>query len=124
MRRLFLLAAGVAACARPGSTPTTIAGAHGADSLELIVAGTTDTHGWLRGWDYFANAADTTRGLARLASIVDSLRAANPERVVLLDAGDLLQGTALATIAVRDTDRPNPIVAAMNAMQYDAAVIG
>ena len=29
------------------------------DTLDLIVAATTDVHGWLRGWDYFANAPDT-----------------------------------------------------------------
>jgi 2',3'-cyclic-nucleotide 2'-phosphodiesterase (5'-nucleotidase family) len=94
------------------------------DSLTLYVAGTTDVHGWLRGWDYFANAADTTRGLARVATIVDSLRKAHADRIVLVDAGDDLQGTPLANVAVRDTGLRNPIVAAMNALRYDAAVIG
>lgn len=125
MRRLLLLAACVAACARPGNppSPATVTG-EGPDTLDLIVAGTTDAHGWLRGWDYFANAPDTTRGLTRLATIVDSLRAANPDRVVLVDAGDDLQGTPITSIALRDSLAPNPIVAAMNAMRYDAAVIG
>jgi 2',3'-cyclic-nucleotide 2'-phosphodiesterase (5'-nucleotidase family) len=124
MRRLALLAIGIAACSRPGGAPASSAVQPRADSLELIIAGTTDVHGWLRGWDYFANAPDTTRGLSRVGTIVDSLRAANLDRVVVVDAGDLLQGAPMTSIALRDSLRPNPIIAAMNAVRYDAAVIG
>ena len=112
----------LSACA--GVTPAPIPATGTADTLTLFVAGTTDVHGWLRGWDYFANAPDTTRGLARAATVVDSLRAAHPDRVILVDAGDDLQGAPIANIALRDSLRSNPIVAAMNVMRYDAAVIG
>lgn len=130
MRRLIVLAALVATgCAAPRNAPA--AGAPAAaqprpDSVDLVIAGTTDIHGWLRGWDYFANAVDSTRGLSRVATIVDSLRAANADRVLLVDAGDDLQGTPITSIAVRDSasGRSNPIIAAMNAARYDAAVIG
>lgn len=115
----FALAIALAACAtapRPAETPTTV---------QLIVAATTDVHGWLRGWDYYANSADTTRGLTRAATIVDSLRAAHPGQVILVDAGDLLQGNPLAyTAAHVSGDTSSPIVVAMNAMRYDAAAIG
>jgi 2',3'-cyclic-nucleotide 2'-phosphodiesterase (5'-nucleotidase family) len=95
------------------------------DTIDLTVATTTDVHGRLRGWDYYANQAEAVRGLSRAATIVDSVRAANPGRVILLDAGDLLQGNPLAYVAARvSRDRTNPIVAAMNAMQYDASAIG
>ena len=124
MRRLLILAGVVSACVRPGGSPATGGAVYAADSLDLIVAATTDVHGWLRGWDYFTNAPDTTRGLARLATVVDSLRAANADRVLLVDAGDDLQGTPITSTALRDSLRPNPIVAAMSAMRYDAAVIG
>lgn len=94
-------------------------------TVELVVATTTDVHGRLRAWDYYANQSEAVRGLSRAATIVDSVRAANPGRVILLDAGDLLQGNPLAYVAARVVaDRTNPIVAAMNAMQYDAAAIG
>jgi 2',3'-cyclic-nucleotide 2'-phosphodiesterase (5'-nucleotidase family) len=119
MHRLLLLALTLAACASASQTNDRRA------TVELIVAGTTDVHGWLRGWDYYANAADTTRGLTRAATIVDSLRAAYPGRVVLVDAGDLLQGNPLAYAAARvSSDTTSPVVAAMNAMRYDAAAIG
>lgn len=127
MRRLWYLTVCMAACARPASpppAPTSAAAAPAADTVQLVIAGTTDVHGWLRGWDYFADAVDSSRGLTRLATIVDSVRAANPDRVVLVDAGDDLQGTAITSIALRDSLLPNPIIQAMNALRYDAAVIG
>src|SRR5688572_30806410 len=97
-------------------------------AVELVLAATTDVHGRLRGWDYYQSdpaKAVEPRGLARAATIVDSLRAAHPGAVVLLDAGDLLQGNPLAYVAARVShDTLNPIVGAMNAMDYDAAAIG
>jgi 2',3'-cyclic-nucleotide 2'-phosphodiesterase (5'-nucleotidase family) len=123
MRRLPLLAALLAACASPPQRAMPDAPVR-PDTIELVVAATTDVHGALRGWDYFADAPDSTRGLTRAATIVDSLRAAHPGRLVLVDAGDLLQGTAITSIALRDSLQPNPIIAAMNALRYDAAVIG
>jgi 2',3'-cyclic-nucleotide 2'-phosphodiesterase (5'-nucleotidase family) len=93
--------------------------------IDLAVATTTDVHGRLRGWDYYANQEDAIRGLSRAATIVDSVRTANPGRVILLDGGDLLQGNPLAYVAARvSRNRSNPIVAAMNAMHYDASAIG
>jgi 2',3'-cyclic-nucleotide 2'-phosphodiesterase/3'-nucleotidase len=93
--------------------------------VEIKVAATTDVHGRLVGWDYAAAAPDSGRGLARAATIVDSLRRAAPRRVLLVDAGDLLQGNAMTYVAGRvDSLAPSPVIAAMNAMQYDAAAIG
>ena len=93
--------------------------------IDLAVATTTDVHGRLRAWDYYANEVDAVRGLSRAATIVDSVRVANPGRVILLDGGDLLQGNPLAYVAARvSRDRTNPIVAAMNVMHYDASAIG
>ncbi|MDP9205186.1 MAG: metallophosphoesterase, partial [Gemmatimonadota bacterium] len=93
--------------------------------VDLVVATTTDVHGRVRAWDYYSNQAEAVRGLSRAAAIVDSVRGANPGRVVLLDGGDLLQGNPFAYVAARvSRDRTNPIIAAMNSMQYDAAAIG
>ena len=93
--------------------------------VDLVIATTTDVHGRVTAWDYYLNQPETIRGLTRAASIVDSVRAANPERVILLDAGDLLQGNPLAYVAAKvSSNRVNPIIAAMNAMHYDAAAIG
>ncbi|HLB08390.1 MAG TPA: hypothetical protein VK617_02585, partial [Gemmatimonadaceae bacterium] len=104
----------------PAATPAACS-----DTVRLVVATTTDVHGRLRGWDYEMNRPDSARGLTREATIVDSVRAANPGRVLLIDAGDLLQGNMLAFVAARVApDTINPIVASMNAMHYDASAVG
>jgi 2',3'-cyclic-nucleotide 2'-phosphodiesterase/3'-nucleotidase len=101
------------------------AGGQGSDRFDLVVAATTDVHGRVRGWDYYANLADPSRSLAGAATIVDSLRRANPGRVLLVDAGDLLQGNPLTFVAAKVHETPvHPVIAAMNVMQYDAAVLG
>jgi 2',3'-cyclic-nucleotide 2'-phosphodiesterase (5'-nucleotidase family) len=93
--------------------------------VDIVVAATTDVHGRLRAWDYFADSAESSRGLSRLATVVDSVRAANRDRVVLVDAGDLLQGNPLTFVASRPgAATPHPVMAAMNAMRYDAAAVG
>lgn len=109
-----------------GCAAATAGGAGGGDTFDLVVVGTTDTHGRLRGWNYESNAPDPVRGLSRAATIVDSLRRAAPGRVILIDAGDMLQGNSLTYVAARvvPADGPHPVIAAMNAMQYDAAAIG
>src|SRR5665213_3291081 len=123
LNRSFLIAAAltVAAGCVPPSSAAGIPGAY-----DLVVAATTDVHGRLRGWDYEANRVDTIRGLARAATIVDSLREAAPGRVILLDAGDLLQGNSITNYAaqVAPAGAPSPVIAAMNAMKYDASAVG
>ena len=95
------------------------------DTTRIIVAATTDVHGRLRGWDYESNTPDSVRGLSRAATVVDSIRSANPGRVILLDAGDLLQGNMLAYVGAKvSPDTVVGVVAAMNAMRYDASAIG
>ena len=93
--------------------------------FDLVIAATTDVHGRLRGWDYYANAADPARTLAGAATIVDSVRRANPGRVLLVDGGDILSGNPLLYVAAKVAPPPvHPVIAAMNVMHYDAAVIG
>jgi 2',3'-cyclic-nucleotide 2'-phosphodiesterase (5'-nucleotidase family) len=116
VRSAALAAALVIAGARP---------VHAQQRVTLKVAATTDVHGRLRAWDYAAGRADSTRGLARAATIVDSLRRVARDRVILVDAGDLLQGNAMTYVAGRvDSLSPHPVIAAMNLMRYDAAAVG
>src|SRR3979411_2204838 len=108
----------VAACAHPGASPES-------STIDLVVAATTDVHGRLRGWNYESNRPDTLRGLTRASTIVDSVRRSAPGRGILLDAGDLLQGNSLTYVAARIApEAPHPVMAAMSAMQYDAAAVG
>lgn len=105
-------------CTQPRFLPTV-------GPVDLVVAATTDVHGYVRGWDYYANAPDSLRGLSRAATIIDSLRRVSQIYPVVVDAGDMLQGTPLAYIAARvDTTIGNPIIAAMNAVEYDGVAVG
>ncbi|HEX3867099.1 MAG TPA: 5'-nucleotidase C-terminal domain-containing protein, partial [Gemmatimonadaceae bacterium] len=93
--------------------------------VDLVVAATTDVHGHIRGWDYYTNTPDSLRGLARAATIIDSLRKVSRLYPVVVDAGDFLEGSPLTYAAARiDSTIPNPAILAMNAVRYDAVAVG
>src|SRR5258708_13593080 len=115
MELRFVVLSALLLCAAP---------ARAAQRVDIVIASTTDVHGRVRGWDYFADSAETSRSLSRAATIVDSVRDAHPGRVILVDAGDFLQGTPFTYVAARvDTTGPSAVVAAMNALHYDAVTI-
>ncbi len=94
------------------------------DSTHLVIVSTTDVHGRVTAWDYAADRP-APGGLARAARVVDSLRRRHPGQVLLLDAGDLLQGDLLTAYVARFAPRsPHPVVDAMGLLGYDAAVVG
>ena len=101
----------------------------------ITVLGTTDLHGNVMNWDYFANrdyrdSAGNDIGLAKVSTLVSAIReergAAN---VMLIDAGDTIQGTPLAYYYARidpitDGASVHPMAEAMNIIGYDAAALG
>src|SRR5713226_8249577 len=87
--------------------------------VRLTLLGTTDIHGNIEPWDYYPDRP-ANRGLAKIATLVRRIRAAEPH-VLLLDSGDTIQGTPLAYyFARKDTRPPNPTITIMNALDYDA----
>ncbi|MGW0230228.1 bifunctional metallophosphatase/5'-nucleotidase [Actinopolymorpha singaporensis] len=104
-------------------------------SHRLTVMGTTDLHGNVFNWDYFADRefGSATNpddiGLAKVSSLVDAVRAERGRgNTLLIDAGDTIQGTPLAYYYARiepiSKTRVHPMAAAMNAIGYDAAALG
>jgi 2',3'-cyclic-nucleotide 2'-phosphodiesterase/3'-nucleotidase/5'-nucleotidase len=94
------------------------------EGATLVLMGTTDTHGWLLPYDYYTGQ-ETDNGLARLAPIIDSIRAANPGRTALFESGDLLQGTPMGYVYSKlAPGEMHPVAEAMNHVGYDAAAIG
>jgi len=94
------------------------------DTAHIVIVATTDIHGRVLGWDYVRDAA-APGGLSRAATALETLRARYPGNLVLFDAGDLLQGNPFATFFGRyDKRQPQPIVDALNALQYDAVTPG
>ena len=94
------------------------------DTAHVVLVATTDVHGRATDWDYVQDRP-FAGGIARVASVVDSLRKRYPGQVVVVDAGDLLQGDPFATYfaRVKPVD-PHPIVEALNLAGYDAATLG
>ncbi len=91
--------------------------------VSLTLLGTTDIHGNIEPVDYYANQP-ANRGLAKVATLIRHVRA-EQSNVLLLDSGDTIQGTPLAYyFARKETRKPNPTIAAMNALGYDAMAVG
>jgi len=108
---LFLLASACASTAPKSSGPE-----------HVVVVGTTDVHGW------FAGHVETPEGggegvlwggLPAFASYVEQLRAENPGRVVVVDAGDMWQGTLESNMFEGEA-----VVRGYNAIGYAAVAVG
>jgi 2',3'-cyclic-nucleotide 2'-phosphodiesterase/3'-nucleotidase len=98
-----------------------------AERVRIRVLVTTDLHGYLLPWDY-NTAQPAPRGLASIATLIHEARAQNPNGL-LIDCGDTIQGSPLEGVyqrSVRDHNNtaPEPMIAAMNALGYDAMVVG
>jgi 2',3'-cyclic-nucleotide 2'-phosphodiesterase/3'-nucleotidase len=102
-------------------------------TFNLTVLGTSDTHGNVYNWDYYRDAeyddsAHNDVGVAKLATLVNQIR--DEERATLvLDAGDTIQGTPLATYYAKQepitaTGAKHPMARAMNVLHYDAVTLG
>ncbi|MFF7445052.1 MULTISPECIES: 5'-nucleotidase C-terminal domain-containing protein [unclassified Streptomyces] len=146
-RRKFLeksavTGAGVALAGAVGAPAAEAAEASGvkrpkpAKRYSLTVMGTTDLHGNIFNWDYFKDAEYTdakgnAKGLARVSTLVNQVRAEKGRRnTLLIDAGDTIQGTPLTYYyaKVDPITAPggpvHPMAAAMNAIGYDAVALG
>lgn len=74
-------------------------------------------------YDYYTNQP-AEWGLAKVASLIAQERAKNPN-LLLIDAGDTIQGTPLTYYYNRiDTEVVHPMAVTMNALKFDAATLG
>lgn len=95
---IALTACGGAPAAQPAAPPT-------AEPAKLVLIGTNDLHGRVRALPY-------------LAGYLAIVRRQHPS-LVLLDAGDLFQGTLASNLR-----EGAPVIDAYNALAYDAAAVG
>ncbi|WP_461120743.1 bifunctional metallophosphatase/5'-nucleotidase [Saccharothrix stipae] len=136
LHRRALLAGGAAAVLAAAGFRTTARAADrtGGRRFTLTVLGTTDLHGNVFNWDYFADrefddAAHNDVGLAKLSTLVKAVRQERgAHRTLLVDAGDTIQGTPLAYYYAKvepiGRRQVHPMAAAMNELGYDAAALG
>jgi 2',3'-cyclic-nucleotide 2'-phosphodiesterase/3'-nucleotidase len=139
--RRTVIAASAAAAAAPLAF-SQAAQAHGKgrhpgpapETFHLTVLGTSDTHGNVYNWDYYRDAeyddaAHNDVGVAKLAALVNKIRAEATGATLVLDAGDTIQGTPLATYYAKQepittTGEKHPMARAMNVLHYDAVTLG
>ena len=130
---LAVAAAGVAAPIVAAGSAEAAPG-HGPKTYDLTVLGTSDTHGNVYNWDYYKDleyddSAHNDVGVAKLAALVNKLRAEATGATLVLDAGDTIQGTPLATYYAKQepittTGEKHPMARAMNVLHYDAITLG
>lgn len=138
-RTTRLAVAGLALVLGASALPATAApdrpGGNDAHHLDLTLLATTDTHGRVANWDYFKDdvyqePSGDTVGLAKVASVVEEVRAeVGDEQLLVLDNGDAIQGTPLTYYFARiesilDTGEDHPMATAFNLIGYDAQVVG
>ena len=93
----------------------------------LAILESTDIHSNIRSFDYYKLAEDPSLGFERLATLVKEARAEYPN-TLLFDAGDTIQGTALADYqALVDPvgcEGKLAMYRAMDALGYDGGTLG
>jgi 2',3'-cyclic-nucleotide 2'-phosphodiesterase (5'-nucleotidase family) len=95
-----------------------------ADTTHLVLVATTDVHGHATEWDYVADRP-FPGGLTRAATAIDSLKRRYPGSVIVVDAGDLIEGEPFADYYARVAPRdPHPVIDLMNTLGYDVATPG
>ncbi|MFI9649228.1 bifunctional metallophosphatase/5'-nucleotidase [Streptomyces sp. NPDC052040] len=142
MQKSAVTGAAVATAGAVGAGPAQAADHHPGHrprTWSFSILGTTDLHSHVFDWDYYLDAAYSDKagnsvGIARVATLVKQQREAKGEdHVLLVDAGDIIQGTSLAYYFARvdpingtgGTHGPrHPMATAMNHMRYDAAALG
>ncbi len=90
------------------------------ESLRLRVLATPALHGNIYPYDYFTQQP-AARGLAKIATLISQERSLN---TLLVDCGDTIQGSPLETVHQSGPTKPDPMMLAMNALQYDAMTVG
>ncbi|WP_417655736.1 bifunctional 2',3'-cyclic-nucleotide 2'-phosphodiesterase/3'-nucleotidase [Pseudidiomarina aestuarii] len=91
-------------------------------SATLRLIETSDVHGEVTGFDYFTGAV-VQRGLVHSAATIRDAKAEQPNHI-LIDNGDLIQGSPLASWAQQHSPDQNPIIQVLNHLQFDVANIG
>ena len=105
--------------------PQPLAGPASVPSISLRLIATSDIHASLLGYDYCTNRPMPGLGLSQLARQIAAARAEVPN-ALLFDNGDFLQGNPLADFVATTARRrrSHPVIAAFNALGYDAGTIG
>lgn len=92
------------------------------EPVHVVIVGTTDVHGWFNGHVETRSAGEQGvlwGGLPVLSTYVARLREQHPGRVLLVDSGDMWQGTLESNLSEGE-----PVVHGYNQLRYAAAAVG
>ena len=104
----------------------TMAGPAMADTIKLRIVETTDIHTNVMDYDYYKDKPSQKIGLTRAATLVKQARA-EVENSVLVDNGDLIQGSPMGDYMAAKgikVGEVHPVYKAMNQLDYDVGNIG
>ncbi len=89
-------------------------------STKITILQTSDMHGRIYAHDYALDAPDKDAGLAKIKTLIDRERAANPN-TILVDTGDTIQDNSAELFNHLDI---HPMISVMNKLKYDAWTLG
>ena len=112
IREMVLTAGGMALA------PSLVEAAEAVAPARLTILHTNDTHSRMDPFPMDGGRNQGQGGVAARAALISRIRA-EEEQVLLLDAGDIFQGTPYFNLY-----KGEPEIKAMSAMQYDACTIG
>jgi 2',3'-cyclic-nucleotide 2'-phosphodiesterase/3'-nucleotidase len=108
-------------------TPQTGGALAAPSRLRLRLMGTSDLHANIFAYDYYRDRPDDRVGLAKTAGLIAAARA-EVKNAILLDNGDIIQGTPLGDYVALSkglkTGDVHPMIAAMNVLGYSACALG
>ena len=99
---------------------TLISASVNAATVDLRVIETTDLHSNMMDFDYYRDQATDKYGLVRTASLIKAAKA-EVKNSVLVDNGDLIQGSPMADYTVAKGLKEgeiHPVYKAMNTLDY------
>ncbi|HBE9080165.1 bifunctional metallophosphatase/5'-nucleotidase [Serratia fonticola] len=91
-----------------------------AEPVNITILGTSDLHGTFVPWDYSTDTENLAGSLSQIATQAHKVRAQQPN-VILVDAGDTIQGNFVETFK---NDKTSPMILGFNALDYDVWVMG
>ena len=87
----------------------------------IRILATSDVHGYIYPYSY-ANNEEENIGYARISTLVEALR---DENTILIDNGDIIEGSPLMFYHMHNKkDEVSPVAKVLNAMEYDYINIG
>lgn len=91
-----------------------------AEPVNITLLGTSDLHGTFVPWDYASDTENLAGSLSQIATQIQKIRAQQPN-VILVDAGDTIQGNFVETFK---NEQVSPMILGFNALNYDVWVMG